>query len=216
MNSTIPSRTLVPAALGLLIALIAGSVASPATMAAEAKLKAASFLPARVVYAKYFYQWVDQVNEQCAGKVNVSVVGPAAVKSLEQWNALKTGVVDMHFGPPNYYKGAMVEADVTSLANRSSAEQRENGAWAIINELHNEKLNAWYLTHIIDGVRFLLVHRQARRRWALRRFPAAIRAGVRQVLQVAGARNRFAWRRPRCIQRWSAKPSTVTGGRYGA
>ncbi|MFQ5856983.1 MAG: ABC transporter substrate-binding protein [Anaerolineae bacterium] len=139
-------------AAGMVIAALLTGAAS----AAEVKLKAASFLPARVVYAKYFYSWVNEVNKRCAGKVKISVVGPAAIKSLEQWNALKTGVIDMHFGPPNYYKGTMVEGDVTSLSNVSSAEQRKNGAWAIINELHNERMNAWYLTHIIDGVKFFL------------------------------------------------------------
>ena len=137
-------------------AVIAAAIAPAAAYAAEAKLKAASFLPARVIYAKHFYSWVEDVNKQCAGKINISVVGPAAIKSLEQWSALKNGVIDMHFGPPNYYKGTMIEADVTSLANVPSAEQRSNGAWAILNDLHNKKMNAWYLTHIINGVPFYL------------------------------------------------------------
>ena len=135
-------------------AFIASAFLPAAIQAAEVKLKAASFLPARVIYAKHFYNWVESVNGQCAGKVNISVVGPAAIGSLEQWNALKNGVIDMHFGPPNYYKGTMIEADVTSLANVPSAEQRSNGAWSILNELHNQKMNAWYLTHIINGVPF--------------------------------------------------------------
>jgi TRAP-type C4-dicarboxylate transport system substrate-binding protein len=81
-------------------------------------------------------------------------VGPEAIKSLEQWNALKNGVVDMHYGPPNYYAGSMLEGDVISVARNESAEQRENGAWKLINEQHNKKLNAWYLTHLMNGVRF--------------------------------------------------------------
>ena len=138
------------AALSLLVLKPTFSVAS------EVKLKAASFLPARSVYAKYFFHWVEEVNNQCEGKVKISIVGPAAVKSLEQWRTLKDGVIDMHYGPPNYYKGVLVEGDVTSLANTTAAEQRKNGAWNIINKLHNEKMNAWYLTHIIDGVRFFI------------------------------------------------------------
>ena len=126
------------------------------SVASEVKLKAASFLQARSVYAKYFFRWVDEVNSHCEDKVKISIVGPEAVKSLEQWRALKDGVIDMHYGPPNYYKGVLVEGDVTSLANTTAAEQRKNGAWNIINKLHNEKMNAWYLTHIIDGVRFFI------------------------------------------------------------
>jgi TRAP-type transport system periplasmic protein len=132
------------------------SAAAISVPAAEVKLKAASFLPERAVFAKYFYRWVNSVNKDCAGDVKISVVGPAAIKSLEQWRALKDGVIDLHYGPPNYYKGAMVEGDITILANNSPAKQRANGAWAILNELHNKKLNAQYLTHLSDGVKFYL------------------------------------------------------------
>ena len=139
--------------LAMMPLLISGST-SPAE--AEVKLKAASFLPARSVYAKYFYRWVDELNNRCKGKVKITIVGPEAIKSLEQWRTLKDGVIDIHYGPPNYYKGVLVEGDVTSLANTSAAEQRENGAWEIINTLHNKKMNAWYLTHIMDGVKFFI------------------------------------------------------------
>ncbi|MDH5220832.1 MAG: TRAP transporter substrate-binding protein DctP [Betaproteobacteria bacterium] len=128
--------------------------AAPLALAQEAKLKAAAFLPVKSVYVQQFGRFVEQVNRQCAGKVSISVVGPEAIKSLEQWNALKNGVVDMHYGPPNYYVGAMPEGDVISVARNESAEQRANGAWALINAQHNTKLNAWYLTHLMNGVRF--------------------------------------------------------------
>jgi len=122
--------------------------------AAEVKLKAASFLPERVIFAKYFYRWTREVNRQCAGKVKISVVGPAAIKSLEQWNALKNGVVDMHYGPANYYKGVMPGGDVFTVARNDTVTQRRNGAWAMLNKLHNEKLNAWYLTTLSNGLKF--------------------------------------------------------------
>ena len=57
-----------------------GAVSVPAV---EVKLKAASFLPERAVFAKHFYHWVNSVNKGCAGDVSISVVGPAAIKSLE-------------------------------------------------------------------------------------------------------------------------------------
>jgi TRAP-type C4-dicarboxylate transport system substrate-binding protein len=138
---------------GALCATVLAALA-PQALAAEAKLKAAAFLPVKSVYVQQFGRFVDQVNKQCAGKVNVSVVGPEAIKSLEQWNALKNGVVDMHYGPPNYYVGTMPEGDVISVARNESAAQRANGAWKLINGQHNRKMNAWYLTHLMNGVRF--------------------------------------------------------------
>jgi TRAP-type transport system periplasmic protein len=127
-----------------------------AAAAAEVKLKAASFLPVRSIVAKQFVRFVEETNKSCDGKVNISVVGPEAVPSLEQWNALKNGVIDMHYGPPNYFRGAVPAGDVISVARNESAEQRANGAWAMINDQYNRKLNAWYLTHLFNGVRFHL------------------------------------------------------------
>lgn len=129
---------------------------APSAGADEAKLKAAAFLPVKSVYVQQFMRLVDHVNQSCKGKVSVAVVGPEAIKSLEQWNALKSGVVDMHYGPPNYYAGAMPEGDVISVARNESAAQRKNGAWKLINEQHNKKMNAWYLTQLLNGVRFFI------------------------------------------------------------
>ncbi len=132
------------------------AMAAQSASAAEVKLKAATFLPARAAFTRPFMTWVNEVNKQCKGKVAISVVGPGAIKSFEQWNALKTGVVDMHYGPPNYYKGTMVEGDVLIVANNQAAAQRKNGAWKMINAIHNKKMNAWYLTHFGDGIKFFL------------------------------------------------------------
>lgn len=138
------------------IALCVAAALPLAAAAAEVKLKAASFLPVRSIVAKQFVRFVEETNKSCAGKVNISVVGPEAVPSLEQWNALKNGVIDMHYGPPNYFRGAVPAGDVISVARNESAEQRANGAWAMINAEYNKKLNAWYLTHLFNGVRFHL------------------------------------------------------------
>lgn len=133
----------------------AALICAPA-QSAEVKLKAASFLPQQVTFAKYFYQWADEVNEQCKGKVNISVIGPAAVPSLKQWQAVKSGVVDMHFGPPTYYSGVFPASDVMSLAQNEAADQRANGAIELLQEQHREKMNSHYLTSISQGVPFFL------------------------------------------------------------
>lgn len=135
---------------------IAAAFTAQAASADEVKLKAATFLPERAGFTKPFNRWVEEVNKRCEGKVEITTVGPAAIKAFEQWNALKSGVIDMHYGPPNYYKGTMIEADVPILARNSVVDQRENGAWKMLNDLHNEKMNAQYLTHFGGGIRFFL------------------------------------------------------------
>ncbi|MEJ2625523.1 MAG: hypothetical protein P8Z80_13550 [Pseudolabrys sp.] len=134
----------------------AATAFAPASQAAEVQLKAASFLPTRVIFAKFFGDWVASVNKVCKGKVHISIIGPSAIKSLEQWNALKTGVIDMHYGPPNYYRGTLPEASVTDLATNTLVEQRKNGAWAMLNKIHEQKLNAHYLTQIGNGLHFFV------------------------------------------------------------
>jgi TRAP-type C4-dicarboxylate transport system substrate-binding protein len=143
---------------GLVIgaAAIAAAALPPALGAAEVKLKAAAFLPSRSIVVKPFMRYVDEVNKTCAGKVSITVVGPEAIPSLEQWNALKSGVVDMHYGPPNYFRGVVPAGDVISVARNELTEQRKNGAWKMINELYNRELNAWYLTYMLNGERFYI------------------------------------------------------------
>jgi len=140
----------------MLVAACVAALAPLAAQAAEVKLKAASFLPVRSIVAKQFVRFVEETNKGCDGKVEISVVGPEAVPSLEQWNAVKNGVVDMHYGPPNYWRGVVPAGDVISVARVESAEQRANGAWAMINAEYENKLNAHYLTHLFNGVRFHL------------------------------------------------------------
>lgn len=142
----------------LFITIIAGlSVAFVATArAAEVTLRAASFQPERVVFAKHFFRWVRETNKRCAGKVKIDVIKAGAIAARDQWHALRAGRIDMYFGPANYYRGALPEGDVLNLAHNGPAAQRRNGAWAVLNALHNKNINAWYLTTLIAGVKFFV------------------------------------------------------------
>jgi len=140
-------------ALGLVAAVTLGAGAG-AAQAAEVTLRAAMFLPPKASFGWPFAKWVDHVNKACEGKVRINTVGPEAVGAFEQPNALRTGVIDMMAGPPAYYKGMMVEGDTAILSNMTLVEQRESGAWEMLNKLHNEKVNAWYLTAYGNGVKF--------------------------------------------------------------
>ncbi len=142
----------------LFITLIAGlSVAFVATArAAEVTLRAASFQPERVVFAKHFFRWVRETNKRCAGKIKIGVIDAGAIAARHQWHALRSGRIDMYFGPANYYRGVVPKADVLNLAHKAPAELRRNGVWATLNALHNKNMNAWYLTTLIAGVKFFV------------------------------------------------------------
>lgn len=138
-----------------IIVLASLALAGPAA-AEEAKLRAASFQAEAVSFAKYFHRWVGEINRRCVGQVSISVVGPDEIPAELQWHELKNGRIDVYYGPANYYRGALPHADVFNLAHNSPAEQRRNGAWAILNALHNEHMNAWYLTSLSAGIPFFI------------------------------------------------------------
>ena len=130
------------------------ALAASAT-AQEVTLRAGSFLPLNVNFGEPFKKFVDHVNAEGQGVVQINVVGgPEAVPPFELGNAVKSGVLDMAAVPTSYYKSMMVEADAALLTRQSFVEQRKSGAWALLNKIHNEKVNAWYLAAYGDGVQF--------------------------------------------------------------
>lgn len=144
-----------PAFVACLV-FVAGLAFQSTPNAAEIKLHAASFQPESVSFAKYFYRWVREVNARCDGQLEITVTGPEEIPSELQWHALKEGRVDLYYGPANYYRGALPHADVLNLGHNEPADQRRNGAWEIMNALHNELLNAWYLTSLSSGIQFFI------------------------------------------------------------
>lgn len=142
--------------LGALVLAIGSTTGATTASADEVQLKAASFLPPHASYGWPFARWVENVNEQCEGLVDITIVGPDAIKAFEQPNALKTGVIDMMNGPPAYYKGIFVEGDTAVLSEIRPAEMRENGAWEMLDNLHQEHLNAKLLTFFGDESHFYL------------------------------------------------------------
>lgn len=131
-------------------------VTATAPMAAEVSLTAASFQDEDVVFAKHFFRWVRETNERCDNEIQISVLGPDTIRPILQWKALKEGQVDMYFGPANYYRGVIPEVDVFHLAHNDPTKQRQTGAWAILNDLHKERMNAWYLTTLLAGIKFFI------------------------------------------------------------
>ena len=138
-----------------LAAMAAVVLATPAG-AEEAKLKAASFLPLTQSFGIHFKRWVDEVNKRGKGVLQIDAVGPEAIPVLEQPNAVKSGVIQMHYGPPTFYTGTMWEGEALSLSERTIKELRANGAWAYLDKLHQEKMNSVLLAGLGDGVNFFV------------------------------------------------------------
>ena len=141
-------KTALAAAAASLLAL--PSAAEPVT------LTAGVFLPPRAAFSAPFVRWAEHVNGVCAEHVAIEITGPESIGSFEQPNALKIGVLDMLAGPGTYYKGDMIEVDTLVLGDVPMTEQRANGAWEYLNRLHNQKMNAQFLTAYGDGISFFI------------------------------------------------------------
>jgi TRAP-type transport system periplasmic protein len=137
-------------ALATLFALGAASTAT----AQEVTLRAASFVPGPSAFGWPFVRWVEEVNARCDGKVEISILDAGAINPFELPNAVRSGVIDIASAPPAYYKGMLIEAETAVLGNVPVAEQRTNGAWELLNKLHEEKMNVHYLTTFGTGVQF--------------------------------------------------------------
>src|SRR3974377_1289832 len=74
--------------------------------------------------------------------------GPEAVKAVDQAQALQRGMVDMLYTSGAYYTNVLPEIDALKLSVYSPMEERANGAWAYINDLHQKKLGVYYLGRI--------------------------------------------------------------------
>jgi TRAP-type C4-dicarboxylate transport system substrate-binding protein len=137
----------------LLAALLA--LTANAAGAQEVTLRAVSSFAEKTQFSKNFERFIDRVNETGKGQVKINYIGgPRAMPPFEVGNAVRTKVVDMANVTGAFYTNLMPEADGFKLIGKPMSEQRKNGTWAYINELHNKKLNSHYLARQFHNVPF--------------------------------------------------------------
>lgn len=118
------------------------------------ELKMATFLPKDDVNLTAWWAFVDEVNKQSKGEVVIKFIGgPEAIPAFKQFEALRTGVVDIIFGCEAYYGGAVTGAAYTHLSRLSPIEERKSGYYDLRVELL-KKHNVFYLGRAEYGVWF--------------------------------------------------------------
>lgn len=138
------------------LAVSALFAATPAS-AKEVVLRAVSSFQQGSEIERPFARFVEKVNAEGKGLVQINYIGgPSAIPPFEVGNSVSSGVVDMAFVTAAFYTNLLPEGDGLKLAERSIQELRKNGGWEYINELHNKKMNVWYLARTGDGVPFHL------------------------------------------------------------
>ena len=118
-------------------------------------LRAVTSFAEKTQFSKNFERFIDRVNETGKGQVKINYIGgPRAMPPFEVGNAVRTKVVDIANVTGAFYTNLMPEADGFKLIGKPMSEQRKNGTWAYINELHNKKLNSYYLARQFHNVPF--------------------------------------------------------------
>jgi TRAP-type C4-dicarboxylate transport system substrate-binding protein len=124
-------------------------------MAQEVTLRAVTSFAEGTQFSKNFERFIEKVNADGKGVVKINYIGgPRAVPPFEVGNAVRTRVVDIANVTGAFYTNLMPEADGFKLINKPMSEQRQNGTWAYINQLHNQKLNSQYLARQFHNVPF--------------------------------------------------------------
>ena len=122
---------------------------------AQETLRALSMLPQPVAYTQNFLQFIDKVNAAGQGVVQIEFVGgPEAISTFDQPEAVRAGVIDMIYGPASYYPGLVPETDALVGSTVTPMEKRANGGIDLLNQIHQEKMNVYYLGHPDGGIQF--------------------------------------------------------------
>jgi TRAP-type C4-dicarboxylate transport system substrate-binding protein len=118
-------------------------------------LRAVSSFAEKTQFSKNFERFIDRVNDTGKGKVQINYIGgPRAMPPFEVGNAVRTKVVDLANVSGAFYGNLMPEADVHKLLIKPMSEQRRNGTWELINQIHNQRVNAFYLARQFTNVPF--------------------------------------------------------------
>ena len=127
----------------------------PRASAQEVTLRAVSSFAEGTQFSKNFERFIEKVNADGKGVIQINYIGgPRAMPPFEVGNAVRTKVVDMANVTGAFYTNLMPEADGFKLIGKPMSEQRKNGTWEYINQLHNQKLNSQYLARQFHNVPF--------------------------------------------------------------
>jgi TRAP-type transport system periplasmic protein len=130
-------------------------VAASTAAAQEVTLRAVSSFAEGTEFSKNFERFIEKVNADGKGVIKINYIGgPRAVPPFEVGNAVRTRVVDIANVTGAFYTNLMPEADGFKLNGKPMSEQRKNGTWDYINQLHNQKLGSQYLARQFHNVPF--------------------------------------------------------------
>lgn len=113
-------------------------------------------------YKPYEYQlvrWMNAINKELKGRLQVTAVGPEAVPPFEQLKPLRAGIFDVLWTHSAYHAGDIGLGIGMDLFFASAADRERAGAHAIVDEAYRKTQNAHYLSSFPDGTGYHLMLR---------------------------------------------------------
>ncbi|UWQ53433.1 TRAP transporter substrate-binding protein DctP [Leisingera caerulea] len=145
-------RTFAAAALLGTAALTAASA-----QAEGVTLKAVTAFATGTTFSRDFEDFVDWVNENGEGVVQIDLLGgPEAVPPFELGNAVQAGIVDIANNTTAYYPNLLPAGDALHLAQNTVQDQRANGCYELIDQVHQDQMNVKYLARVGDHMNYHL------------------------------------------------------------
>ncbi len=139
---------------GIILIMLVTLVVTHSSQAVE--LKMATFLPKDDVNLTAWWAFVEDINKKSKGDLTIKFVGgPEAIPAFKQFEAMRTGVVDMIFIAEAYYGGTVTGAAYTHLSRLTPPEERKNGYYEVRVDLL-KKHNIFYLGRAEHGTWFHL------------------------------------------------------------
>lgn len=134
------------------LSLAAGLSLSAPALAQEVTLKAVNGFQEGTYYAKNFERFVEKVNKEGKGIVQINYLGgPKNIPTMEQGAALRNGVVDLANTTTSFVASVSPESLSLNYATVPWAEMRKNGTVDFLNTLMMEK-GLYYFARTGDGV----------------------------------------------------------------
>ena len=138
---------------------LAAALITPANVSAEeVTLSAVSAFAEGTNFSRNFETFINRVNETGKGVVQIDYKGGGGkvMNPFQLGDALRSGVVDIGNLPGAFYTKLLPEVDALKLSAVTITEQRRNGAWEYMNQLHMDRMNTYHLARQKDCVPFHL------------------------------------------------------------
>jgi len=140
------------------IAIASGvSLLFSAAAMAEQEIKAVHAFPSSLIYSQSFLDFVEKVNEEGEGVLQIRVLGgPEVIGLSQQPDSVVNGVVDMAYTAASFYSGKIPERDALISSNTNAVYARESGGIDLLNQIHQEKMGVYFLGWFDSGVNYNL------------------------------------------------------------